>query len=303
MRFTLLGLVLVAGCGGSATSTPQRPVAEVRPVVDERTELDAIETLIGADRLAEAEELAAALVAKVYSADAFEARGRVRLFRGKTDEGLQDLRKAVAMAPREARFRIYLAEGFEHAERYDEAMGVARAALALEPRSGRVMRLLARLSRQRLELEEAQRWLRAAIDLDVDDGDAWLSLASVQHITGQLADAEASAARAVALRPDDPRAWHTYADILQRNGKLADAIFALEKAIATSRAGDAQLPQRYRRLSGAYAWSTQYEPAIVAMRRYLALTPSDAADRGEMLEHLKELEALHRDASQGRRPP
>src|SRR5205085_12563936 len=129
-----------------AHSLPDRAVAvaknyyEATPA-DGKGGLLYANALIGAGDFATAIEVSDNLVSlDEKGAAGYEARGRANIMASLIDDGVEDLRKAVEIEPKNAGFLTSLGSGLEQAKKPDEAALQLRAAIELEPENARALR-------------------------------------------------------------------------------------------------------------------------------------------------------------------
>lgn len=151
-------------------------------------------------------------------------RGAARLERGEVDLALEDLGRAVALAPARVDAREQLAGALRRSGRVQEALREYDEALRLDPRrsSAYAARAVARICRE--DLAGARADLRATLDLAPGDAAAWTNLAHVNRRLGDLDEALACAERAVALDPRLAGAWLARGQVWRARGRLDRAV-------------------------------------------------------------------------------
>jgi cytochrome c-type biogenesis protein CcmH/NrfG len=238
---------------------------------------------------------------------------------GKVEEGLEDLRKAVELDPKNAVYLTSLGSGLEQARLPDEAALKLRAAIEVDPENARALRLLGQVRRAQYEVQEAVSWLIKATKADPNDAEAWFQLAVAQNDLGDNVEAESSAQKASALDPTISRYWYVYGEMLRINKKSDLAIDAYRKAMEqrpphpkaggklakvlaeSGKYGDAEVfltnavqndrnnPDLYFNLGYVYAQQKKYKLAVEAYERYLELAPKEDGLRKAAADEIKAL--------------
>ena len=292
---------------------------EAKPA-DSKGSLIYANALIGVGDFATAAEIAGEVVELQSSNPAgFETRGRAYMLGGKTAEGLEDLRKAVELAPKDVTYVTSYGAGLERVGRVDEAALQLRAAIELDPNNSRALRMLGVVRRAQFENREAVSWLMRATKADPTDAEAWFNLAIAQNDLGDNFEAETSAQKATALSPNKPTYWYVYGEMLRINKKPDDATAAYRKAmegkpphpkaaaklayvlyeagkfpeaevfLTESIGNDRQNPYLYYNLGWVYSAQKKYKLGIEAFERYLELAPKEDGDRGRAAAEIKSL--------------
>jgi Flp pilus assembly protein TadD len=150
---------------------------------------------------------------------------------GRNEEGLDEQRKAIALAPRDVDLIISHAralQGFAHA---DEAPGVLHAAIDRGVTNPRLYVELARQEREALNYDAAVAWLRKAIALDDSLAEAQIDLGKIYLYQGRRDEARAAFEHAVTAAPTDAYAPFYLATILMEDGKFAEAEPLLRRSV------------------------------------------------------------------------
>ena len=292
---------------------------EAKPA-DARGQLNYGEALIAAGNYAEAAEIGGNVVSlDETSAAGYELRGRAQVLNGKTDTGLEDLRKAVELAPDDANMLASLGMGLQMAKQTDEAGLKLRAAVEKDPSNPRALRLLGQVAREQFEVQESVKWLLEATKADPNDAEAWFQLAVSQNQLGDDAEAETSAERATKLVGDSSRYWYVYGEMLRINKKPEDATAAYYKAlefkpphpkaaakiaitlydskkygeaesfITDALRTDPQNPYLYYNLGWVYEAQKKCKLASDAFQKYLDLAPKGDGDIDKAKAEIKAL--------------
>lgn len=276
--------------------------------------------LIGAGDFTTAAEIAGEVVdLQSENPAGFEVRGRARMLAGKTDEGLEDLRKASELAPKDVVYLTSYGSGLERAGNIDQAALTLRAAIELDATNARALRLLGIVRRAQFENQEAVSWLLKATKADPSDAEGWFNLAIAQNDLGDNVEAEASAHKATSLRPSNTTYWYVYGEMLRINKKPEEATEAYHKAmdgkpphakaaaklayvlyeagkypeaevfLTESIGKDRSNPYLYYNLGWVYSAQKKYKLGVEAFEKYLELAPKEDGDRGRAAAEIKSL--------------
>jgi tetratricopeptide (TPR) repeat protein len=176
--------------------------------------------------------------------------------RGATEERLEALGRALAIAPRHADAYELRVQALADAGRYDEALAAADAPIAAG-RAPRTLRLLAaRLQARRGERGLARVALEELLAQEPDFAEGWAQLAEWHEEEKRYVDAADAARRLVRLAPNHAMSHGYLAGALLGAGERAAAKAALQRAL---------------QLDPAYAW---------AIRRLLDVEIEDGSADG-----------------------
>jgi len=163
--------------------------------------------------------------------DAIQLLGTLALQGGRLDEGVELLKRAVAIEPRQAIIHSNLAFAFNALGRFEEGLASAERALALKPDLADALNnrgnALAGLARPVDALASFER----AIALKHDSPEAWNNRACVLRDLGQPAEAVASCDEAIAIRRDYADAWSNRANALSDLNQPAEAQAGYRRAL------------------------------------------------------------------------
>ena len=296
---------------------------EAKPA-DARGQLNYGEALLAASKYAETMEVATAIITlDEGSAAGYELRGRAAVLSGKVDVGVDDLRKAVDLAPDDANFLTSLGQGLRAAKQTDEAALKVRSAVEKDPKNARALILLGALSREQFEVQDSVKWLLEAIKANPDEAEAWFELALSQFSLGDKSEAESSAQRATQLEPDNTKYWYVYGETLRNNSKPEQATEAYYKSLAikpphpkaaakialtlydSQKFAEAEVfitdalktdtknPYLYYNLGWVYSAQKKYKLASDSFEKYLSLAP---AGDGDIAKAKAEIKSLKRKA-------
>jgi Flp pilus assembly protein TadD len=178
-----------------------------------------------------ADRLQRAATAPEAPARAHRYYAEILFKQGRREEGLEEQRKAISLAPRDVDLIISHAralQGYAHA---DEAPVVLHAAIDRGVTSPRLYVELARQEREALNYDAAVAWLQKAIALDDSLADAHIDLGKIYLFQGRREEARAAFERAQTAAPTDAYAPFYLATLLMEDGKYAEAEPLLKRSI------------------------------------------------------------------------
>jgi tetratricopeptide (TPR) repeat protein len=211
--------------------------------------------------------------------------GDIYLEHDMPDEGIEELREAVKLAPKQSRYKKQLASALERTAgavygahyRYFEALAIWEELLAAEPDNpliarearGHIVGLWAIL--QQLDGKVAP--LTAKLNGDPPDLEAGRLLAEVQRRLQKLDDAEKTLRKVIKLDPGDEGSLTMLERILVMQRDLDGAIKVLEKLVALN-------PKRarefYQRMAQYAAELYRDDDALKYATKAVELSPDDA---------------------------
>lgn len=174
---------------------------------------------------------------------AYERAGAA-LARGKDEEGVRELRRAVELYPDFFAARMLLAAAHTKAGRLEEAEAELARAAAIEPPSADALVSLGEVRRRLKKYGEAEESLAAALKLDEASWQAHLSLGRVYLDTGRAVGAAPHIGRALQLNPSFPEAHLHAGNLLLRLNEPARALAEYEEYLRLAPSGDYAEPTR-----------------------------------------------------------
>ena len=185
-----------------------------------------------AGRYAAAEPLARELAAgDPLDPFGWKALGAVLSSRGRPDEALESMERALALAPGDAETRLNLGNILKELGR-PEAEASFRCAVALEPGWAVAHFNLANLLGDRGRLAEARESYLRALELDPAYIEALSNLGNLLGESGCPEEAEACYRRALAIRPLYAEASANLGNLLKVGGRLEEALDCYLAALA-----------------------------------------------------------------------
>ena len=203
--------------------------------------------------------------------------GLALIRKGQPEKGQEELRKAIALDPRNSYWPLTLAENLVVTGKTAEAVAMAQAVVRLDPTSASSHDRLGTILHEARRYPEAVDALREATRLDPKSAVYLYHLAGSLHALGQPARDEALAVsrKMVALAPDQPECLARLASILVARGDDREAEATFQKAI--------ELPQPNGNALDTYAQflisRKRYGAAEAAFDRAIALAPGITTHR------------------------
>lgn len=241
--------------------------------------------------LAEAEELYREILElKPRHFDALQLLGSLALQAGRVQEGIEFLKKALAINAKQAPLHSNLAYALNALQRFDEALASADRALALQ--SGFPDALNNRGNAQaglNLPLEALNSFDRALASAP-DFAPAWNNRACVLRDLGRAADALASCDHALALQPGYPDAWSNRGNALSDLNRPHEARASYQRALELAPA----FADAWNNLGLTQVDLNEHAQALHSYERALTVNPAAAEthwNRSLCLLQLGQLEA------------
>lgn len=158
--------------------------------------------------------------------------------------------------------------------RYSDAEQTLDDVLAAKPGDLAAKKLLALTLAAQGKNEEAIAALAEVVKADPEDHEAFYRMAVLERLIGRTQDAIKHFEKAVGLKADP-----VYADELARTymqvGRYADAIAQWKTVVEAGGLKEADGAQIYAAMASAYEGLRDYQSAIQALKKALALTPND----------------------------
>ncbi|HST51931.1 MAG TPA: tetratricopeptide repeat protein [Pyrinomonadaceae bacterium] len=171
-------------------------------------------------------------------------RGSTALSKGKNEEGVGHLRKAVEIYPDFFQAQMLLASAHMKARRFDEAESALTRAAEIDPRSVAALVSLGEARRRLKKYTEAEAPLASALKLDEASWQAHLSLARVYLDTDQVLKAAPHIGRTLQLKPDLAEAHLLGGNVLLKVGQPARALDEYQEYLRLDPAGEYAAPTR-----------------------------------------------------------
>ncbi|WP_144158965.1 tetratricopeptide repeat protein [Paraburkholderia sp. BCC1885] len=204
--------------------------------------------------------------------DAIQLLGALALQSGRLEEGIELLKKAVAINGMQAPVHSNLAFAYNALRRFKEGLASANRALALQ--AGFVDALnnrgnaLAGLDAP----ADALASFEHALKLRPEFAQAWSNRACVLRDLGRAADALASCDQAIALQPTYAEAWSNRANALSDLNRPQEAQDSYQRALEFAPA----FADAWNNLGLTLVDLNQHEQALQSYARALALSPASA---------------------------
>lgn len=214
-------------CAGSVCAQSALPAAPVRSHVERFSTPQ--------ERAERSEATATAkLSAAPGDAEAFNARSLARMRLGRYGEALEDIRRAVALKPEDARYQANLGYALWKVGRHAEALAAERAAVKLDDKNFtarfQLGRFLLRAGDPKL-LPEAAAQLKRAIELDPRQYEARFELIAVHRLLGETAEAVGQVDLLHDARPSDPRVKYVAALVAADRNDMDGAVNGFREAL------------------------------------------------------------------------
>jgi serine/threonine-protein kinase len=199
--------------------------------------------------------------------------GLVHLARGRYQDAIASLNRAVELEPRNTDALRELANAYEDAGRVAEAEATYRRAIELRHNSWAAYKDLGVFLNQRGRLGEAVPAFERVVALTPDNYSGYSNLGGIYLKLGRVQDAERTLRKSIQIRPTGG-AYSNLGTVAYLQGRYADASDLYRKAIELNPADD----RLWGALADSYRWTQGHEAdAIPAFRRALSVTDQQVA--------------------------
>jgi tetratricopeptide (TPR) repeat protein len=171
-------------------------------------------------------------------------RASALLAKGKDEEGVTRLRRAVELYPDFFAAHMLLASAHTKAARWDEAETALTRAANIDPRSSAALVSLGEVRRRLKKYSAAEEALVAALKLDDESWQGHLALGRVYLDTDRVKQAAPHIGRALQLKPDFAEAHLLAGNILLKLNEPARALLEYEEYLRLAPSGEYAAPTR-----------------------------------------------------------
>jgi tetratricopeptide (TPR) repeat protein len=222
---------------------------------------------------AEAEELYREILElKPRHFDALQLLGSLALQGGRLQEGIELIRRALAINARQAPLHSNLAYALNTLQRFDEALACADRALVLQPKFPDALNNRGNAQAGlNLPLDALASFDRAIV-LTPDFAQAWNNRACVLRDLDRPADALASCDHALALQPNYPDAWSNRGNALSDLNQPQEAERSYQRALELA----PEFADAWNNLGLTQIDLNQHAQALSSYARALAVNPAAA---------------------------
>jgi len=197
---------------------------------------------------------------------------------GRNDEAVAEYRKSLELDGRSSQTNNNLGSALAEAGRMAEATACFERALELDPDNPRAHNNLGGALAESGHLVEAIEHLRRVVEIEPDLADGHNNLGAALARSGALDEAALHLEKAVALAPKDVGYRYNFGRTLAAQGKFGDAATQLAEAARLSQMRE---PVILQMLAAMFAETRRYPEAVEIARRALALA---AEQRNQELE-------------------
>lgn len=201
--------------------------------------------------------------------DALQLLGALMLQSGRLHEGIDWLRKAVAIEPRQAPLHSNLAYALNALQRHDEALASANRALQLQADFADALNNRGNAQAGLYAPIEALHSFDRALTLKPDFVQAWNNRACALRDLGRADDALASCDQAIALWPGYAEAWSNRGNALSDLNRPDDAQLSYQRALELSPA----FADAWNNLALTQIDLNRHDDALQSYARALAVNP------------------------------
>jgi len=187
---------------------------------------------------------------------------------GKIDEALAEYRRSLELDARSSQTENNLGSALAEAGKMDEAAACFAKALELDPDNPRAHNNLGSALAESGRLAEAIEHLRRGVEIEPDSADGHNNLGAALARLGALDEAVLHLGKAVELAPQNVGYRYNFGRILAATGRFGDAASQLEEA---ARLSGMKEPVILQMLAAMYSETGRYAEAAATARRALGL--------------------------------
>jgi eukaryotic-like serine/threonine-protein kinase len=206
------------------------------------------------------------------------ALGQIDFAKGKDEEAVHELKRALELDPDVIEAHFYLGRLHEREGKLGDAEHDFRSAVERRPEYGRTHSELGAFYFNHGRFADAEREFLEVFRLEPDRPDAMANVGAVSLAMGKFEAAQHMLENEVRIKPDDGLSYSNLGTALMYQGKYAEAVAPMEQAVKLRPA----FIDCWRNLGDAYAASGQsgkaaaaYRHALELGRRQLAVNPTD----------------------------
>lgn len=140
------------------------------------------------------------------------------------DEAMANIKEAIRLSPKEAKFYALQGQLFAYANKDNEAIKAFKKATELETKNPQYAATWATLAMSAGKYDQAVEGFKRVSELDPQSVDAYLGIANCYGQLSKYEEARPYWTKALEIDPKNPLAHAIAAELLQKSGKLVDAI-------------------------------------------------------------------------------
>jgi uncharacterized protein (TIGR02466 family) len=221
--------MMVCGCSTGRSVNPTSP--RVRSDTVDHQLQSAYQSLERGEFAAAASICRSILATNPSQASALQVLGIAQRRLGRLDEAEALMRRSIEIASANPEFRSNLGQLLAARGKLEQGIGELERALALDPRFRPAKIALAHLANQTGDHLSAERHARELIEADASDAQAWSALGASHYGTGRYLEARSALQRAVALAPNYGPARYNLAATLCEEEYAEEALAEVDSAV------------------------------------------------------------------------
>ena len=256
-----------------ATPAPRPSIApqELQPT---SKEADNLLALLNASRISELEQQAREMTHRYPQFElGWTMLGAAFTLQNRPDDALEPMRKAVTLAPGNAKAHNNLGRTFNQLGHYPEAETALRTAISIRPGLTEALFHLGVSLQGQGRSAEAETSFKEYLRSNPKDAEALTNLGISIQEQGRSSEAEDHFRRAIALKPDLPNAHHSLGIVLQGQGRSSLA----EKSYLNAVRLAPQNPDTYANLGEVLRALGRRTEASQCLQKAIGLQPDNAA--------------------------
>ncbi|NWF72320.1 MAG: tetratricopeptide repeat protein [Nitrospirae bacterium] len=170
------------------------------------------------------------LVSTPQNTEGLLLRGRSLINEQRYPEGMEELKKAIDLDPKNMHSYIELARAYLLSKDPDSAEAVLKQALAIEPRSVEIVMALGDLRLTTGKPEQAEAIYKQALDIAPQNEEIYLKLASFYQRSGKWSEVETIVQQLASLKPQDEKPHIYLGDFSTWLGQKDKALASYQRA-------------------------------------------------------------------------
>ncbi len=210
--------------------------------------------------------------ASPFSSIAQSNYGSVLADKGRVDEAIQHIEKAVEISPYYDQGHNQLGVALSKKGRMDEGMEQFKIALKINPKLADARSNLGNSLLQKGQVDEAIVQYLKALEISSNSVDAHYNMGLALYQKGQLDDAIIQYKKALDINPKLAEAHNSLGLALFQKGQLDDAMFQLQQAVKI----DPTMAEAHNNLGNGFSQKGQVDEALAQYKKAIEINPDMA---------------------------
>jgi tetratricopeptide (TPR) repeat protein len=208
--------------------------------------------------------------------------------RGRKDEAIVHLRRAIALRPDHFDALWALAQSLQESGQLEEAAAAYHSVLAVRPEHAEAHNNLGAVLTDQGKLNEAAAHFQQAVVTNPNSAEAHFNLGNTLHAQGNPQEAVKHYQRALTISPQMAEAHHNLANVLVKLGRFDEAVTRYKQVLAIT----PSYVEAYNNLGNAMRMLGKVDEAIASYHQALAIKPDHASAFNNLGNALRERGSL-----------